>query len=803
MEKVIMKIKECCRYGHISLLLIALIAVALSLGACTSPAKAKAKYLSRGEALLKEKKFQEATIEFRNALQLDERLAVAHWGLAQSYEGLQRYQEAFEEMGKTAELDPNNLDVRVKMGGYYLAGGKQSSAAISEAERLAKDVLQKDPNHIEGHILMGSVLFAQNHHDEALVELNHAIALDTQRVESYLSLSRFYMSTKDIAKAEETLLRAIAVNGASPLAHSEYGKFLAQVSRKDAAEVEFRKAVDLDPSNRDARFVLASFYLVNKQLDKAEAAYKALAELDKDKPEGRAVLGDFYASVGRPDEAINIYKEIIANTPEFRQGRYRLTEIMLSRGDVAGATTQINDVLKSDEHDRQALMLRARIKMQNGQANDLKNAVEDLKEVLRQEPNSRSGLYFMAEANFRLGQIDQARVFAGDLDRNYPEYLPGKLMQVQINLAAGDPKAAMRLSTELIDKLGKATPDKDTSPQMLAQLRAKALLARGSAAIQTGDTKKARLDFSAAKETAPGETEPHINLAAVSLAEGKTDEAISSYNSALAIDGANYNGLNGLINIFIHQNHTDQAHARIDQALAGQPNNASLHFLKAQIYGYEKNAQGAEGELRRALEIDANYLPAYSALGALFVNTSQQDRAIAEYQKIVERRPDSAAAYTLIGMLEFSRQNYDAAADNYRKALAQNQNATFAANNLAWLYAVHGKGNLDEAVRLAQQVVQANPDVPSFADTLGWVYYQKGLYAAAADQLRKAVNIDEANARRANSSPSPGFRFHLGMALKAKGDRNGARRELEQALRLNGGNNFGDADEARKALASL
>ena len=116
---------------------------------------------------------------------------------------------------------------------------------------------------------------------------------------------------------------------------------------------------------------------------------------------------------------------------------------------------------------------------------------------------------------------------------------------------------------------------------------------------------------------------------------------------------------------------------------------------------------------------------------------------------------------------------------------------------------MHGKGNLDEAVRLAQQVVQANPDVPSFADTLGWVYYQKGLYAAAADQLRKAVNIDEANARRANSSPSPGFRFHLGMALKAKGDRNGARRELEQALRLNGGNNFGDADEARKALASL
>ena len=40
----------------------------------------------------------------------------------------------------------------------------------------------------------------------------------------------------------------------------------------------------------------------------------------------------------------------------------------------------------------------------------LKAAIEDLQEVLKQEPNSRAGLFFMAEANFRSGQIDQARV---------------------------------------------------------------------------------------------------------------------------------------------------------------------------------------------------------------------------------------------------------------------------------------------------------------------------------------------------------------------------------------------------------
>jgi tetratricopeptide (TPR) repeat protein len=187
----------------------------------------------------------------------------------------------------------------------------------------------------------------------------------------------------------------------------------------------------------------------------------------------------------------------------------------------------------------------------------------------------------------------------------------------------------------------------------------------------------------------------------------------------------------------------------------------------------------------------------------LFINTNQQDRAIAEYQKILERRPDNATAYTLIGMLDDSRQNYDSAADNYRKALGKDQNSVIAANNLAWLYAVNGKGNLDEAVRLAQGVVQKNPNIPGFVDTLGWVYYKKGLYGAAIEQLQKAVALDERATKGGNGSPAPNYHYHLGMALKARGDREGARRELEQAVRLSDKAPFADAGEARSVLASL
>ena len=99
--------------------------------------------------------------------------------------------------------------------------------------------------------------------------------------------------------------------------------------------------------------------------------------------------------------------------------------------------------------------------------------------------------------------------------------------------------------------------------------------------------------------------------------------------------------------------------------------------------------------------------------------------------------------------------------------------------------------------------MQSNPEVPSFADTLGWVYYKKNLYGAATEQLKKAVTVDEALARRVNGTPTPTYHFHLGVALAAKGDKSGARREIENALRLSQKVNFPEAEEARKTLATL
>jgi tetratricopeptide (TPR) repeat protein len=225
---------------------------------------------------------------------------------------------------------------------------------------------------------------------------------------------------------------------------------------------------------------------------------------------------------------------------------------------------------------------------------------------------------------------------------------------------------------------------------------------------------------------------------------------------------------------------------------------APLHFLKAQVCDAERNAGCAETELRAALEADARYLPAYFALGALYFNTNQQDRALAEYKAASEKRTDNTQAFVMMGLLEAARGNYDAATEQYKRALALDAVSPIANNNLAMIYADHGKGNLDEAVRMAQGLVQRTPNEPNFADTLGWVYYRKGLYPAAIEQLQKAV----AKAT-SNNTDSAAFRYHLGVALAAQGDKTRARTELQQAVQLADKHPFKQLDDAKRALANL
>jgi tetratricopeptide (TPR) repeat protein len=795
-----MSLRECLLRSFSPARFTAIVLIGcFALTSCFNSQQAKQQHLARGEEYLKERKYHEATMEFRSALEIDKSSAEGHWGLARTYEGLVRIAETIEELEEVVKLDKANLEARSKLGNYMLL---VRPPQISEAERLMNEIFALNANYIEGHILKASILTVQNKPEkDILAVLEYAVSLDPKRVETYLSIARFYKSRNNTAKADETFQRALKINDKSPLAYMEYGRFLNVSDRANDAEKQFMKAVESEPANREAHEALAGFYFSRKQFDKAEQAYRALADLDKDKPEGQAVLADFYAAIGKTGEAIKLYQEIVAAAPHYARGRYRLGELLLQKNDLAGVKEQIDALLNQNDQDTQALLLRARVNLEEGES---ENAIKDLEAVLKQERSSRLALYYMADARLQAGQIEQARAYIGDLERYHPDYLFTRLLNVQISIAANEPSTALRQATEFLNVSEKASPASDISAQQLAVFRTNVLTARGFANLQLGKSNEANADLQTAKKIAPNQVNVYRNLARLAKALSNEGDAVQFYEKILALENNNVDALNGLVEAQIRQKQFAAAHQRINATLAGANDRlqTTLYFLRAQVLTAENKLAEAEAELKKAIDSNNDYLPAYSSYAALLVSQNQSDRAIEQYKLALQKKPD-AGILTLIGMIEEERGNLDEAISSYREALKFNQRTLIAANNLAWLIAENDKGSLDEALQLAQTAVEKAPNEPGFIDTLGWVFHKKGLVNPAIEQLKRAVALDEAQSERQSKRPNALYRLHLGLALAASGDKNNARREVESALRDERNLTREDAQKARNFLNSL
>jgi tetratricopeptide (TPR) repeat protein len=89
------------------------------------------------------------------------------------------------------------------------------------------------------------------------------------------------------------------------------------------------------------------------------------------------------------------------------------------------------------------------------------------------------------------------------------------------------------------------------------------------------------------------------------------------------------------------------------------------------------------------------------------------------------------------------------------------------------------------------------PDSPSAADTLGWVFYQKGAYQSAVDLFREALKLGEKNQNPDNAT----VHYHLGLAYEKTGKNDLARQQLERVLKINP--NYSEAADVKKQLAQL
>jgi Flp pilus assembly protein TadD len=188
------------------------------------------------------------------------------------------------------------------------------------------------------------------------------------------------------------------------------------------------------------------------------------------------------------------------------------------------------------------------------------------------------------------------------------------------------------------------------------------------------------------------------------------------------------------------------------------------------------------------VSVDPRFTPGYALLAQFYRRQGRLDEARAEFEAVITRDPPAIGARTMVGMLLEMQGKRDEARKSYEDTVKVTDNAPFAANNLAYIYAEQGI-NLDVALQLAASAKRGLPDDPSVDDTLGWIYYQKDMPSMAVrplqDSLSKQPNV-------------PAVLYHLGMTYAKLGDTAKARETLERARKLDPSTG---GDEATRTLA--
>jgi len=218
---------------------------------------------------------------------------------------------------------------------------------------------------------------------------------------------------------------------------------------------------------------------------------------------------------------------------------------------------------------------------------------------------------------------------------------------------------------------------------------------------------------------------------------------------------------------------------------------AVIHALKGDLYMAQRDKTKAQEAYKAALGAQPDYLPPYYALARILLSDNKQEEAIAQYKAALEKNPNQAGPHMLIGTIYDMQKKHDLSKEHYRSALKINPDFAPAANNLAYLLAEKGE-NLDEALGLAQKAKEKLSQDPGVMDTLGWIYFKKGLYDSAIGELSESAE---------KLPDNPVVFYHLGMAHLKKGDKEKARQALEKALALS--KDFDQAAEARKVLTEL
>jgi tetratricopeptide (TPR) repeat protein len=653
---------------------IYLVVLALSLSACS---KSPEKYLASGDKYFKSGKYNEAILEYRNAVARNPRLARAHYQLALALLANQSLRDAFKELQETVDLDPGNVEAQLQLAPMLIEAKR-----FDDAKAAVNKVLSADPNNARAHAILGDQLASKGDADRAIAEYRTAIKLDPRRVESYSSLGAFYMSQGKLSEAEDVYKQANESNPQSVQARLDLGKLYFFQRKFAQAEAEMNAASRLSPKDPLPSLMLTDVYIAEGNLPEAERVSTQLKAIAPDDPRGYRSLAIFFRSTGQQEKAVTELRSMKSSRPKDKWVSGYLAETLLDLNRVNEASAPVHDLLSADAGDPRGLLLQGRILIAERKYAEARSTLE---KATKGAPQSASGYYYLGIAQNFLGLADAAKTSFAEARKLSPRTLGPVAALAELDANSGHYEAAERL-------------------------------ARSNPQIPIAEVLGARSE----------------------LAKGNLKKAEQMVQAELKRDPASLPALDVLVNVYMKSGRTQEAARRLATVIEQQPQKAGLHFLLARVYIQQNDLAKAEASAGQALVLDPQISGAHAMLGTIDSEKGARDQAVKEFKTELDAHPNSTANYIALAGVYGMDGKWQEQISTLEKARTVDPASPYVKNDLAYLYLEHGR-DPNFALSLAQEAKKGLPDSPVASDTLGWAFYKLGSYQSAIAQLTMAT----------------------------------------------------------------
>jgi putative PEP-CTERM system TPR-repeat lipoprotein len=747
---------------------ILLLSAALLLmpGCSLAPQQREARFVAQGKQLLAKKDYKRAALWFRGAIQAMPSDAEPYYQLGLTYLAAGDRPSAISALTKATELNPKHAGAELRLADLWALRG--NSSLIADAHKRAQAVVSAFPGNVDALNTLALTELRLGKPEEAMMHLEQALARAPGGLASSALVMRAKLSKGDVKGAEDALLACVRQSPQSADAALVLGRFYLVVHKPSEAEQQFRRAIQIDPHDGRAWMDLGMSLFHGGHNDQAGEVFQRLASLPGKiyKP----VYAIFLLETGRRDAAIQEFERLAKEDPNDRTARTRLVKMYLVAGRSREAEKLLAAAIAKNPQDADARLQRSELALEAARYQDAQN---DLNQVLRYYPEAAEPHVILARLYAARGQALSQRQELNEAVRLNPDLLPVRLDLARLLVASKAAPTAL----EILDE----APE----PQKHAVTY---LVERNWGLLAAGRQDEARQGVA---EGLAAVRDPDLLLqdAALKMGDKNYAAARASLEEVLRKKPAEVRALGALVRLYNLENRPAAAVRMVQDHAARHRDSAPIQDFAGEMLLADAKPAEARAAFLAAKAADPAFRPADLALARMDVSEGKAGLARQRLAALLSTHRPDPELWTYMGWLENTDKHYPQAEDYFRKVLDADPRNIVALNNLAYLLASH-TGQIDEALRYAQQVKELAPDNKGVDDTIGWVYYHKGLYDSAVKYLESAATGDA----------EPIVRYHLAMAYLKTGDQRGPA-ILQEALKK--APDLPEAQMARQLLAQV